>query len=66
MVTPTNHVIARNGFTLHGSFGTFGDFCNIFPLNIGEDQKEFHHQRAGPLTLCHIMVNPAQVIALRS
>ena len=42
----------------------FGDFCNIFLSNIGEDQKKSHHLSAGPLALWH-MLNPALVIALR-
>ena len=43
----------------------FGDFCNIFFSNIGEDQKKSYHLSAGPLALCH-MINPALFIALRS
>ena len=27
----------------------FGDFCNIFLPNIGEDQKESYDFRSGPL-----------------
>ena len=43
----------------------FGDFRNNCLPNIGEDQKKSHHPKAGLLALCD-MVNPAQVIALRS
>ena len=27
----------------------FGDFCNIFLLNIGKDQRKFYDLSAGPL-----------------
>ena len=43
----------------------FGDFRNIFLLNIGEDQKKSYHLSAEPLALCQ-MVNPALIILLRS
>ena len=43
----------------------FGDFWNIFPPNIGEDQKKVLQSERGALALSH-MVNPALVIALRS
>ena len=35
---PTNHVIARVGFTLSWAPGTL-NFCDIFAPNTGEDQK---------------------------
>ena len=39
----------------------FGDYCNIFLPNIGENQKNSFHLSAGPLlALCH-MVNLALV-----
>ena len=45
MVTPTNHVIARDGFTLRGASGTgpvaLWDFRNIFLPNTGKDQKKY-------------------------
>ena len=56
--TPTNQVIAEGP-------GNFGDFRNIFLLNLGEDQKRSYHLNKGPLALCHT-VNPTLVIALRS
>ena len=40
MVTPTNQVIARAGFTLRGASGTLGIFCNIFLPNIDKDHKK--------------------------
>ena len=43
----------------------FGDFCNIFLPNTGEDQEKVLPSERGPLALCH-MVNPAVVIALLS
>ena len=43
----------------------YGDFCNIFLPNIGEDQNEVLPSKRGALALCH-MVNPDLVIALRS
>ena len=46
----------------------FGDFCNIFLPNIGEDQKKSYTISArGPeLVLRHIMVNPTLINALHS
>ena len=45
----------------------FGDFRNVFLPNIVEDQKKSYDFRSGPLAgLCHIVVNPAQINALRS
>ena len=32
------HVIVRDRFALRGAPWYFGDFCNIFQPNIGEDQ----------------------------
>ena len=68
MVTPTNHVIARAGFTLRGAFGAghlaLWDFRNIFLPNTGKDQKKFYDLSAA-LALSH-MLNPALVTALRS
>ena len=49
MVTPTNHVIARAGFTLRGALGTLRDFLSIFLPNIRENQKKSHHMSAGPV-----------------
>ena len=40
MVTPTNHVIARAGFTLCWALALW-DIRNIFLPNTGEDQKKF-------------------------
>ena len=60
---PTNHVIARVGFTLSWDPGTLR-FCNIFVPNTGEDQKK-SYLSAGPLALCHVL-NPSLVIALHS
>ena len=51
MVTPTNHVIARAGFTLSWAHDTL-------------DQKK-SYMSAGPLALSHLL-NPSLVIALRS
>ena len=43
--------------------------CNIFPPNIGEDQKKSHHLSvgtfAGTVPNTHIIVNLALVIVLR-
>ena len=36
---PTNHVVARVGFTLSWPLALW-DFCNIFKPNTGEDQKK--------------------------
>ena len=49
MVTLTNHVIA--GLNLHRALGPwhFGDFCNIFLPNVGEDHKKSYDFSAGPL-----------------
>ena len=46
----------------------FGDFCNTFLPNIGEDQKKFLPPERGSLALCQVyhMVNPAVVISLLS
>ena len=63
MVTPTNHVIARAGFTLSWALALW-DFRNIFLPNAGEDQKK-SYMSPGPMALCH-MLNPSLVIALRS
>ena len=43
----------------------FGDFCNIFLSNIGEDQEKVLPSERGAIALCD-MVNPALVISLRS
>ena len=43
----------------------FRNFCSVFLPNIGEDRKKSYYLSGWPLALCH-MVNPAQVIALRS
>ena len=52
MVTPTNHVIARAGFTLHGGPWHFGDFRDIFLPNTGEDQiKVLPSERGAPGTV---------------
>ena len=49
MVTPGTEF---QSVTLHhdstGGPWHFGDFRNIFPLNIADDQKKSHHLRAGP------------------
>ena len=55
MVTPTNHVIARD-------LWHFGYFCNIFLPNVGENQKMSHHLSAGLLTLRNIMLNLAVIV----
>ena len=65
MIKPTKDVIARAGFYIARGPRHFKDIRNIFLPNTGEDKKRFYHLRAGPLALCHL-VNPAQVIALRS
>ena len=45
----------------------FGDFCNIFLPNIGEDQKNLTISARGPwLVLRHIIVNMALINALYS
>ena len=56
MVTPTNHVIARAGFTLRGASGAgplaHWDFCNIFLPNTGKDQKNvLRSERGAPGTV---------------
>ena len=69
MDTLINRVIARAGFALLGSLSLwkFSQYWSVKSVsNIGEDQKKSHHLSAGPLALCHIMVNPALVKALRS
>ena len=67
MVTPTNHVIARAGFTLHIYPRHSGDFRNIFLPNTGEDQKKVLPTERRACGLCNRpMVNTAEVIALRS
>ena len=43
----------------------FGDFCNIFLPNIGEDQEKVLSSERGAMALCD-MVNPALVISVRS
>ena len=43
----------------------FGDFCNIFLPNLGEDQEKVLRSEHGAMAMCH-MVNLAVVIALRS
>ena len=55
MVMPTNHVIARGGFTLCWAPGASG-FSQYFPPKTGEDQKK-SFMSAGPLALRH-MLNP--------
>ena len=69
MVTPTNHVIARAGFTLRGTSGAeplaLWDFRNIFLPNTGKDQKMCYGLSAGLLALYH-MLNSTLVIALHS
>ena len=67
MVTPTNHVIA--GSDLHrAGLWHFGDFCNIFLPNLGEDQKKSLTISArGVWLILHlIMENLALINALRS
>ena len=64
MVTPTNHVIPGPDLYCAGPL-VLGDYRNIFPPNIGEDQKKSYHMSAGLLALAHV-VNPALVIAIRS
>ena len=46
----------------------FGDFCNIFLPNIGEDQKKSYDFSSGPLagSASYHMVNTALINALRS
>ena len=48
MVTPTNHVIAGPDLHRVGPWH-FGDFCEIFLPNIGEDQRKSYDLSAGPL-----------------
>ena len=64
MVTPTTHFIPRSDLHFAGPW-YFGDYCNIFLPNIGEDQKKSYHLSAGPLALRH-MVNLDLVIAFGS
>ena len=47
MVMLTNHVIAGPDFIALGPWH-FGDFCNIFLPNVGEDHKS-QDLSAGPL-----------------
>ena len=49
MITPTNHVIVRAGFTLSGTLALW-DFRNIFLPNIDEDQKNSYMSGGGPGT----------------
>ena len=53
MVTPTNHVIARAGFTLRGASGAgllaVWDFRNIVLPNTGKDQKNVLRSECGAL-----------------
>ena len=62
-VTPTNQ-LTWAGFTFRVAPSS-SKIRNIFPPNIGKDQKKSYHQSAGHLSLCH-MVNPSLVITLRS
>ena len=48
MVTPTNHAIAGPDLHRAGPW-QFGDFCNIFLPNIGEDQKKSYDLSVGPV-----------------
>ena len=63
MVMPTNHVIARAGFTMSKAL-TLWDFRNIFRLNTAENQKT-SYMHAGLLALSQ-MLNPPLVSARRS
>ena len=60
---PTNHVIARVGFTMSWAPGTLR-FLQYFRANTGEGQKK-SLLSAGPLALCYVL-NPSLVIALHS
>ena len=64
IVTPTNRVIVRAGFTLSWATGTL-EYSQYFPAyNADQDQKK-SYLSVGPLALCH-MLNPSMVIALRT
>ena len=56
--TPTNHVIARAGFTLSWTPGTTG-FLQYFPVKCSRRPTK-SDMSAGPLALCH-MLNPSLV-----
>ena len=60
---PTNHVIARVGFTLSWAPGTLR-FLQYFRAKTDEDQTK-SCLSAGPLALCSVL-NPSLVIALHS
>ena len=55
MVTPTYHVIAW-------SPGHFEDFCNIFPPNVGKDQKIYPSDRRAPGTVPYGKSGPGYCI----
>ena len=65
MVTHTNHVISRAGFTLRAVPCTLGIFATSSCLNTSEDQKKVLPSERVALALCY-MVNLAVVNALRS
>ena len=50
MVMPTNCL----GWIAGGPW-QFGDFCNIFLLNIGKDQKNLNILAQGPLLFCAVL-----------
>ena len=53
IVTPTNHVIARAGFTLSWAPGTLG-FSQYFLPNTGKDQKKVLSERGVPGTVSYV------------
>ena len=50
VATPSYHVISQAAFTLRGALGILEIFA-ISLLNVGEDQKKFHHLIAGFLAV---------------
>ena len=66
MVTPTNHVIARAGFTLRRALGTLEIFATSFCQILVKTIKSLTIRAWGPLAgTVPIMINLALVIALR-
>ena len=67
MVTPIKPCYCSGQIYIVRGPWHFEDFRDIFQPNIGKNQKSLTIWARNPLlVLCHIMVNPALVTALRS
>ena len=67
MVTHTNHVIARAGFTLREAFGTLKIFATSSCQMLGEDKKKSYHLSVGLLAgtvLCYGKSGPSYCITV--